>query len=31
MRAAGFEGVAELERMRTLVGGLALHRGRRSA
>lgn len=31
MRAAGFEGVAELEHMRTLVGGLALHRGRRSA
>jgi ubiquinone/menaquinone biosynthesis C-methylase UbiE len=31
MRAAGFEGVAELGRMRTLVGGLTLHRGRRSA
>ena len=31
MRAAGFREVAELARMRTLVGGLSLHRGSRAA
>jgi ubiquinone/menaquinone biosynthesis C-methylase UbiE len=30
MRAAGFSDVAELERMRTFVGSLSLHRGRRA-